>query len=1083
MAGLLIVTSAAGGEVVRADLSMRTQAAKRLLLSSGSYAIQIAPHDHSSVPRSFDVAVSEPYPVADTDTARITAERLLGEGETEYRSFTPGYFQRALERFQASLELWRKVEDREREIDAIYHVAWMQYNLGDSIAAVATAQRALEIARKISDSDGVAHTLTSLCIYETDAGHTANAAKAGQEALDRFQHLEDPAWQAMALRCLGVGLLMSGHTDAARSNYQQALAMQREVGDRLGESDTDSFLANAEFQIGHSKEALGILNEALAIARTEKDPVRIAQRQVSMAASLSQTGEIRESIALLEQSLPVLRSLGSAWAPVSVMANLGQSYFDLSQFQKSRDYYEQALQLARHAGIPGFEANVLRGLGQVTGAMGDDEKALEILNQALAIYRKIPDRRSQAVTLRYLAEVAQHHHRCEPERALYNEALAIDRAAGLERGQAQDLHGMAVALNCAQNYRQAADVGAESRDLYQRLGDRLGLAQVLTELGNAQRMAGMRTDARQSLDRSLTLNREIGSPLNQSSALSELAKLDHEDGELDRAAAEIAEAIDLADGVLQQIPDDRARMEIATSRYWFYEVAIDVEMQLHHTARALEYSERARARVLVNLLREARVDVRQGVDPALLDSERQARQMVNARHNRFERLLASQHTPQQEAAARKQLDEIVRNLDALQGRIRAASPRYAALIEPPRLTVAEIQSRLLDSESRLLEFWLGKNHSYVWLVSKSDCHGWQLPPATDVEALARRAYRAINARNENAAGTAAQIAEQQASARQDFHAAMRQLGTQLLAPLAGMTTGRLWIVADGALQYLPFAAMPLPNSGRLLLNCCEVTMLPSASTLATLREDPPRPTARPPLAGPVAIFADPVFQPNDERVSHAPVSSAVTRNPAITRAAEDSGVAAFPRLYFSRQEAGAIASLESGTRVWSALDFDADRRRLLDRSLEQYSILHFATHGLLDSRNPELSGIVLSLVDRQGRPIDGFLRLDEIYNLKLNANLVVLSGCQTALGREIRGEGLVGLTRGFLYAGAPRVMASLWSIRDRATAEFMRRFYQQLLQARLTPSAALRQAQLSMSRDPQWNDPYYWAAFTLQGER
>jgi CHAT domain-containing protein len=137
---------------------------------------------------------------------------------------------------------------------------------------------------------------------------------------------------------------------------------------------------------------------------------------------------------------------------------------------------------------------------------------------------------------------------------------------------------------------------------------------------------------------------------------------------------------------------------------------------------------------------------------------------------------------------------------------------------------------------------------------------------------------------------------------------------------------------------------------------------------------------------------------------------------------------------------------------------------------------------LINSVHPELSGLVLSLVDPQGRPQEGFLRLHDIYNLKLGADLVVLSACQTALGKDIRGEGLIGLTRGFMYAGAPRVVASLWEVDDRATAELMKRLYEGMLVRGLTPAAALRDAQLALRRDRRWSDPFYWGAFVLQGE-
>jgi CHAT domain-containing protein len=200
------------------------------------------------------------------------------------------------------------------------------------------------------------------------------------------------------------------------------------------------------------------------------------------------------------------------------------------------------------------------------------------------------------------------------------------------------------------------------------------------------------------------------------------------------------------------------------------------------------------------------------------------------------------------------------------------------------------------------------------------------------------------------------------------------------------------------------------------------------------------------------------------------------------RSARESGVNRFLRLRFTRVEAEAIASLAPEGRKFSALDFVASRATVNQTDLSGFRYLHFATHGLLNSRRPELSGIVLSLVDEQGQPQDGFLRLHEIYNMKLNADLVVLSGCRTALGKEIKGEGLIGLTRGFMHAGAKSVMASLWGVEDRATAELMKRFYAGMLGEGLSPSAALCAAQRAMLKDKHRPQPYYWAAFTLQGE-
>ena len=244
----------------------------------------------------------------------------------------------------------------------------------------------------------------------------------------------------------------------------------------------------------------------------------------------------------------------------------------------------------------------------------------------------------------------------------------------------------------------------------------------------------------------------------------------------------------------------------------------------------------------------------------------------------------------------------------------------------------------------------------------------------------------------------------------------------------------------------------------------EIVTAPSAAVVAVLRQEMTNHRA---AEKTLAVFADPVFSINDPRVA-----------PSQNR----SGLQDLRRLRFTRQEADDITRLVNGDSKLAAVDFAANRTLATSPEIGRYRIVHFATHGLINTEHPELSGVVLSLVDEKGRPQNGFLRLYDLYNLKLSAELVVLSACQTALGRDIKGEGLVGLTRGFMYAGAPRVVASLWQVEDRASAEVMKRFYEAMFVQKLTPSAALRAAQVSMSADKRWHAPYNWAAFTLQGE-
>jgi CHAT domain-containing protein len=285
------------------------------------------------------------------------------------------------------------------------------------------------------------------------------------------------------------------------------------------------------------------------------------------------------------------------------------------------------------------------------------------------------------------------------------------------------------------------------------------------------------------------------------------------------------------------------------------------------------------------------------------------------------------------------------------------------------------------------------------------------------------------------------------------------------------------VVADGALEFIPFGL--LPAGGRPLVAQHEVVHLPSASALAVVRAGL---SGRTPAPKALAVFADPVFEAGDPRVHSSGASRSMPRGAPASRGGQES-MLRLPRLPFSRREARDVLALVPVTERKEALDFEANRDVATRADLAEYRIVHFATHGLIDGAHPQLSGLVLSLVDPSGRPRPGFLSAIDVFNLKLSADLVVLSACRTALGREVRGEGLVGLTRGFMYAGAPRVVASLWTVDDAATAELMRRFYQAMLGPRsLAPTAALREAQLAVRGLSRWRHPHYWAGFVLQGE-
>jgi CHAT domain-containing protein len=367
---------------------------------------------------------------------------------------------------------------------------------------------------------------------------------------------------------------------------------------------------------------------------------------------------------------------------------------------------------------------------------------------------------------------------------------------------------------------------------------------------------------------------------------------------------------------------------------------------------------------------------------------------------------------------------------------------------------------------------------------------FELPGRTVIESVGRRVYDLLSFRNQQSA----QFEEQNwEKVEKNYQKAASTLSEMVIGPVASLLgTKRLLVVTDGVLQYIPFSALPTPEklgSPVPLLLSHEIVNLPSASVLAEIRRQRIGRREAPKL---VAVLADPVFDIKDLRVGVGARGAVlpkpiIQRDGDVRRSVSDLGLTRAGRFYlnrliYTRNEAAAVIAVTPTAKRLEALDFDASRATAVSGILAQYRIVHFATHGLLNNKHPELSGLVLSLVNKDGKSQNGFLKLQDIYELKLPVDLVVLSGCETGLGQEISGEGLIGLTRGFMYAGASRVVASLWSVSDAATASLMAYFYKAMVQGRMRPAAALRDAQIRMWRQGQWSAPYYWAAFQMQGE-
>ncbi|HZN00873.1 MAG TPA: CHAT domain-containing protein, partial [Pyrinomonadaceae bacterium] len=533
---------------------------------------------------------------------------------------------------------------------------------------------------------------------------------------------------------------------------------------------------------------------------------------------------------------------------------------------------------------------------------------------------------------------------------------------------------------------------------------------------------------------------------------------------------------------------------------------------LEYASEAFRINEQSRARSLLDLLAETDAAITEGVPAELL---KRKQENLDRQQDIADVLtginVSADELKKKPAELDEELEKLQTEYEEIENQIRTASPRYATLTANKPLTLAEVQQNVLDDQTALVEYALQTDESYLFVATKSGVSLFKLPGRANIEKLAmdlraqlipsklqRRIVGIDVAEANRGLGVATAAPEDVAP----FVAASSALYKAVLAPAATMVgEKRLMIVADGALNYIPFEALLKSGDGAdfsslgYLVKTNEVIYAPSASVVGAIKQQRAKATGRA-----ILVIADPVFNSNDARAQKraaTPASDAEVRGLGIQSALADvSGSNASPasnaameglpllRLNGTRTEAEAISKLArtSGGQADVWLDLEANEDNLGARDISKYRIIHVATHGLLNAERPQFTGVVLSLVGNKTH--DGFVRTDEVFNLRLGSPLVMLSACETGLGKEKRGEGVMGLTRAFMYAGAPTVGVSLWSVADKSTADLMTDFYKRLLTTGegTTSSSSLRGAQLAMISGKKYSAPFYWAPFVLIGD-
>ena len=748
------------------------------------------------------------------------------------------------------------------------------------------------------------------------------------------------------------------------------------------------------------------------------------------------------------------------WETVALIT-IGLLYEQLGEVQQSLDFYSRGLALAREVGNKQYEGSSINNLAVAYLGLGEYETSVSYLTQALALQTAAGNRRGQGVVFNNLGTAYLFLGDLVKSEEFYRQALSVRREVKDDRGEGFALNNIGQVFIQSGDYPKARDFLDQALALRKRIADKQGEAVTSRNIGKLLFKSGNNAEAAKFLNEARKLSNELGDRRVEADTLFWLASIAARTDDVSKGIEHIERGLGIIEQIRGEIINPQLRTGYFSTVPQYYELYADLLVSRGQKQNgekdielALQVSERARARTLVELLQEARIDIKKGDDERRLD---ELQETLNAKYRDRTTLLSGKPTPAQIEKITAEINTLDAEVEALQVKIRRENPAYADLTYGSALSASEIRD-LLDDRTVLLEYKLGDTRSLLWLVTKSSVRVFSLPPRKVIETLATDYYKAVSGGRAGYGDVARLEAE---------------LSNMLIGQVSNaIGKNRVAVVADGVLQLIPFSAMP-----GLAAN--ETVGLPSAGVLAELRRTAKARTSSPRR---LAIFADPVFEANDSRLISAKEVSK-EKYAAVGRDLRDLNRGAeLQRLIASRTEAREIAGLFPASHVKTHLDFDASVDAATDERLRDYNIIHFATHGLLDTQRPESSSLVFSLFDKNGKRRDGFMRLRDVYDLELSSDLVVLSACQTALGKDVRGEGLIGLTRGFMFAGAPRVVASLWKVDDAATAEFMKRFYRGMIKEGLTPATALKKAQNELKAIPRFRYPYYWAGFTLQGD-
>jgi CHAT domain-containing protein/tetratricopeptide (TPR) repeat protein len=1034
---------------------------------TGTYLIEIRSSERGETPRQYELRVEPSKIVTPQDRKDSYARLAVASAGVLRANWTEASIRQAIKKYDEAAMIWTSMSKFSRASFATMRSADLHSLLSEFALALKQYQSAAALAKKSGDLLAEGRALSHMGLLHSYLGKNDLAKKHLTRALELLR--SDPS--PMAKNAYAEGVSNLAEVNYSKGNLLKSLNQFEEARklfehDRSGEAKTRLFIGYITGSLGAPEKALLEISQALTLYQSVSNRDGEGRALTALGLFHSFKNDMNRGTESHRNAIQIFRSIGDRQGEAMALNALGQAFEKVGEYSVARENYESALRLFQNIGGLDFAAVTTFAVARIYRLLGEVDRAL----------------------------------------AHYEHCLALSRAAGKVRTEAHALNEIATIYTSQGSYEQALKQHRRIQKFYESIHDLQSQALALNTYGDLLLKLGRKQQALDVYRNALHLSEEVDDKDILISTFYNLARVHSDLGDYETARTFIEQSLKIIEDLRTNVGSPDVRASYVSSHRKNDELYISILMQLHRVrpgegfdVAAFLASEKNRARSLRDQLQESQTHLRQGVSDELLQRRQELRASFRAQAQ-YQIDLSHRNTDATEIAeVESQIAQLRSQYQETEAHVWARNPHQLPLIFTA-FGLEQMQKELSADDTMLLEYSLGDERSYLWAVTANSLHSYELPDRKTIEDAAREVYELLTVRQrfyETIDGD--YVAKVEASDKRYLEKAST-LSQMLLGPIAGqLGTRRLLLVTEGALQYVSFEALPLPgvqsadpNASATqprpwLLETNEIDVLPSMSTLLGLRAARTRPASPGKI---VAVLADPVLSRSDDRVKvegSSPAIANVATNqstPAHVQVASEvfEGNSRLARLSHASEEADAISAAAARGTSMVAKGFDASRETAMSSSVGEYQIVHFATHGFLDSEHPELSSIVLTMVDRNGAEKNGLMSLHDIYSLDLSAELTVLSACQTALGKDIKGEGLVGLTHSFMSAGSKSVVASLWKVDDRATSTLMSNFYESMLQKGNPPATALRMAKLKMMQDRRWSEPYYWAGFVFQGD-